>query len=207
MTGHQKATLRANAFLQHMVRIIVGALEISYVGKGKHPPDWLREVRDSRERAELRTRPFAPEPPVPWSEVEYAPGGSCRGHERAFKLRASVGMRTRVKIWRHHASPPTPTAPHARGPTRGRTGVLSAEPKVRCRSSARIEGARCVAAVRAMSALFVNPDAGPEVAQVLGRVQGRRCCSFPSERKRADSARSFGVPWIKARLVAAGSIC
>ncbi|MGC2049048.1 MAG: tRNA pseudouridine(38-40) synthase TruA [Gallionella sp.] len=38
----------ADAFLHHMVRNIVGCLV--YVGKGKHPPDWITEVLDSRER-------------------------------------------------------------------------------------------------------------------------------------------------------------
>ncbi len=42
-------TLRANAWLQHMVRNIVGALV--YVGKGKHPPQWTRKVLESRDRA------------------------------------------------------------------------------------------------------------------------------------------------------------
>lgn len=41
--------LRANAFLHHMVRNIVGTL--IYVGKGKHPPRWAKEVLDSRDRA------------------------------------------------------------------------------------------------------------------------------------------------------------
>jgi tRNA pseudouridine38-40 synthase len=41
--------LRANAFLHHMVRNIVGTLV--YVGKGKHPPQWVREVLGSRDRA------------------------------------------------------------------------------------------------------------------------------------------------------------
>ena len=40
--------LRANAFLHHMVRNIVGTLV--YVGKGRHPPQWVREVLLSRER-------------------------------------------------------------------------------------------------------------------------------------------------------------
>lgn len=40
--------LRANAFLHHMVRNIVGTL--IYVGKGRHPASWVREVLDSRER-------------------------------------------------------------------------------------------------------------------------------------------------------------
>ncbi len=42
--------LRANAFLHHMVRNIVGTLV--YVGKGKHPPQWAREVLESRSRAQ-----------------------------------------------------------------------------------------------------------------------------------------------------------
>ena len=41
-------TLRANAWLQHMVRNIVGTLV--YVGKGKHPPQWAKTVLDSRDR-------------------------------------------------------------------------------------------------------------------------------------------------------------
>jgi tRNA pseudouridine38-40 synthase len=40
--------LRANAFLHHMVRNIVGTLV--YVGKGKHPPAWAGEVLASRAR-------------------------------------------------------------------------------------------------------------------------------------------------------------
>ena len=50
--------LRANAWLQHMVRNIVGTLV--YVGKGKHPPKWAKTVLDSRDRA--RAAPtFGPE--------------------------------------------------------------------------------------------------------------------------------------------------
>jgi len=50
--------LRANAFLHHMVRNIVGTLV--YVGKGKHPPRWAGEVLESRERS--RAAPtFAPQ--------------------------------------------------------------------------------------------------------------------------------------------------
>jgi tRNA pseudouridine38-40 synthase len=40
--------IRANAFLHHMVRNIVGCLV--YVGKGKHPPEWLGEVLAGRDR-------------------------------------------------------------------------------------------------------------------------------------------------------------
>jgi tRNA pseudouridine38-40 synthase len=41
--------IRANAFLHHMVRNIVGTLV--YVGKGKHPPQWVGEVLQSKERS------------------------------------------------------------------------------------------------------------------------------------------------------------
>ncbi|MBV8033335.1 MAG: tRNA pseudouridine(38-40) synthase TruA [Betaproteobacteria bacterium] len=50
--------IRANAFLHHMVRNLVGTLV--YVGKGKHPPAWARQVLESRDRS--RAAPtFAPE--------------------------------------------------------------------------------------------------------------------------------------------------
>ena len=42
--------IRANAFLHHMVRNIVGTLV--YVGNGKHPPAWVGEVLGSRDRAQ-----------------------------------------------------------------------------------------------------------------------------------------------------------
>ena len=48
----------ANAFLHHMVRNIVGCLV--YVGKGKHQPQWMKEVLESRNRN--RAAPtFAPD--------------------------------------------------------------------------------------------------------------------------------------------------
>ncbi|MDP2830033.1 MAG: tRNA pseudouridine(38-40) synthase TruA [Sulfuricellaceae bacterium] len=40
--------LAANGFLHHMVRNIVGSLV--YVGKGKHPPDWIGTLLASRDR-------------------------------------------------------------------------------------------------------------------------------------------------------------
>jgi tRNA pseudouridine38-40 synthase len=40
--------LNANAFLHHMVRNIVGCLV--YVGKGKHPPQWMQQVLQGCER-------------------------------------------------------------------------------------------------------------------------------------------------------------
>ena len=60
--------LRANAFLHHMVRNIVGALV--YVGKGKHPPDWVAELLQARER-KFAAPTFAPDG-LYLSGVEYA---------------------------------------------------------------------------------------------------------------------------------------
>jgi tRNA pseudouridine38-40 synthase len=50
--------LRANAFLHHMVRNIVGTL--IYVGKGKHSPDWVVEVLNSKNRTKAAPT-FGPE--------------------------------------------------------------------------------------------------------------------------------------------------
>jgi tRNA pseudouridine38-40 synthase len=41
--------VRANAFLHHMVRNMVGTLV--YVGKGKHPPQWVQELLRSKDRS------------------------------------------------------------------------------------------------------------------------------------------------------------
>ena len=48
----------ANAFLHHMVRNLVGCL--IYVGKGKHPPEWIGEILQQRERR-LAAPTFAPD--------------------------------------------------------------------------------------------------------------------------------------------------
>jgi len=50
--------IRANAFLHHMVRNLVGTLV--YVGKGKHPPQWVHQVMESRDRAKAAPT-FGPE--------------------------------------------------------------------------------------------------------------------------------------------------
>ena len=50
--------LTANAFLHHMVRNIIGCLV--YVGKGKYPPSWLREVLEGRNR-KFAAPTFAPD--------------------------------------------------------------------------------------------------------------------------------------------------
>jgi tRNA pseudouridine38-40 synthase len=50
--------LSADAFLHHMVRNIVGCL--IYVGNGRRPPQWMREVLHGRERS-LAAPTFAPD--------------------------------------------------------------------------------------------------------------------------------------------------
>ena len=49
---------RANAFLHHMVRNLIGTL--IYVGKGKHAPRWAKELLDARNRS-LAAPTFAAE--------------------------------------------------------------------------------------------------------------------------------------------------
>ena len=49
--------IEANAFLQHMVRNIVGAL--IYVGTGREEPDWVKSVLEARSRA-LAAPTFSP---------------------------------------------------------------------------------------------------------------------------------------------------
>ncbi len=60
--------IRANAFLHHMVRNIVGSLV--YVGSGKYPPDWMGIVLASRERA--RAAPTFEAAGLYLADVEYA---------------------------------------------------------------------------------------------------------------------------------------
>jgi tRNA pseudouridine38-40 synthase len=61
--------IRANAFLHHMVRNIVGTLV--YVGKGKHSPAWIGELLASRERSKAAPT-FGPEG-LYLEKVEYEP--------------------------------------------------------------------------------------------------------------------------------------
>ncbi|MBI5753455.1 MAG: tRNA pseudouridine(38-40) synthase TruA [Hydrogenophilales bacterium] len=61
--------LRANAFLHHMVRNIIGGLV--YVGRGKYPPMWMGEILAGRDR-KLAAPTFAPDG-LYLSGVEYPP--------------------------------------------------------------------------------------------------------------------------------------
>jgi tRNA pseudouridine38-40 synthase len=56
--SHVVFTLRANAFLHHMVRNIVGTLV--YVGAGRQPPGWVAELLRGRDRR-LAAPTFAPD--------------------------------------------------------------------------------------------------------------------------------------------------
>lgn len=61
--------IRANAFLHHMVRNIVGTLV--YAGRDRRPPQWVKDILDSRDRS--RAAPtFAPEG-LYLESVEYGP--------------------------------------------------------------------------------------------------------------------------------------
>ena len=76
-------TIRASAFLHHMVRNIVGSL--IYVGTGRNEPDWMAEVLEARSRDAAAPTfmpdglylaaidydpkwglPQEPTPPLPW---------------------------------------------------------------------------------------------------------------------------------------------
>ncbi len=61
--------IRANAFLHHMVRNLVGTLV--YVGKGKHPPQWVHHILESKDRAKAAPT-FGPEG-LYLEKIEYQP--------------------------------------------------------------------------------------------------------------------------------------
>jgi tRNA pseudouridine38-40 synthase len=59
--------LRANAFLHHMVRNLVGSL--LQIGTGQRPEDWMAELLDARDRR--RAGPTAPPQGLYFAAVEY----------------------------------------------------------------------------------------------------------------------------------------
>jgi tRNA pseudouridine38-40 synthase len=61
--------IRANAFLHHMVRNLVGTLV--YVGKGKRPPQWAQELLAAKDRTKAAPT-FGPEG-LYLDKVEYEP--------------------------------------------------------------------------------------------------------------------------------------
>lgn len=61
--------VRANAFLHHMVRNLVGTLV--YVGKGKHPPQWVNELLRAKDRRQSAPT-FGPEG-LYLEKIEYEP--------------------------------------------------------------------------------------------------------------------------------------
>jgi tRNA pseudouridine38-40 synthase len=75
---------RANAFLHHMVRNLVGTLV--YVGKGKHPPEWVRAVLASRERG--RAAPTFAACGLYLEDVEYADNWGLPRHLRTRSVAA-----------------------------------------------------------------------------------------------------------------------
>ncbi|MGZ5035608.1 MAG: tRNA pseudouridine(38-40) synthase TruA [Usitatibacter sp.] len=71
-------SFRANAFLHHMVRNLVGSLV--YVGAAKHPPEWLAEVLARRDRRQAAPT-FAPDGLYLWG-VEYDPAFGLPGFRK-----------------------------------------------------------------------------------------------------------------------------
>ncbi|MDP2809028.1 MAG: tRNA pseudouridine(38-40) synthase TruA [Rhodocyclaceae bacterium] len=61
--------LRANAFLHHMVRNLVGALV--FVGKGRFAPEWIAELLEGRDRS--RSAPTFDAAGLYFTGVEYSP--------------------------------------------------------------------------------------------------------------------------------------
>jgi tRNA pseudouridine38-40 synthase len=61
--------LRANAFLHHMVRNIVGSLVL--VGSGRRPPQWLQQALQERDRS--RTAPTFMPDGLYLARVDYDP--------------------------------------------------------------------------------------------------------------------------------------
>ena len=62
-------TVRASAFLHHMVRNIVGSL--IYIGIGRQEPDWMREVLQARSR-DVAAPTFMPDG-LYFAKIEYDP--------------------------------------------------------------------------------------------------------------------------------------
>jgi hypothetical protein len=124
---------RANAYLHHMIRNVVGALV--HVGAGKQTPSWIGELLAARDR----TR--APPTFSPTGFISRAsstrPNGRCRRRAVRSRLRSSEPMaiaRTRVKICGI-----TPRrgrlGRHARGRGRDRPGAVGGLAAQRPRSS------------------------------------------------------------------------
>ena len=76
-TGDEFAfVVEGTAFLKHMVRNLVGTL--IDVGRGRHPPGWVKEVLEGRDRT--RAGPTAPPHGLCLDEVFYG-GGREGGHD------------------------------------------------------------------------------------------------------------------------------
>lgn len=71
--------VRANAFLHHMVRNIVGSL--LQIGSGQRPEDWMAELLAARDRT--RAGPTAPPQGLYFAAVEYPPEFDLPSRSRA----------------------------------------------------------------------------------------------------------------------------
>lgn len=73
---------RANAFLHHMIRNLVGALV--YIGKGRYPPEWMAEQLAARDR--VHAAPTFPADGLYLCGVSYPPRWSLPGDGRIIAL-------------------------------------------------------------------------------------------------------------------------
>ena len=169
--------VRANAFLHHMVRNLVGTLV--YVGKGKHPPGLGEGAVAPARTAASRRRPSARRPVSGEHRIRYEVGTS------------GGIVRTRIKIC---ASPPggRRARPRRRRRRRDRPRVLSAQPALSL-ASARAEIRHALPPYVQPVALFVNAE--PHGAAGVGRVR-RRCCS--STAKRNPRGAAVRLPYQRA---------
>ena len=89
---------RANAFLHHMIRNIVGALV--YVGAGKQPPAWIGELLAARDRTRAAPTFAAGRALLHRRRLRRAAGG-CR--RRAARSRCRVALSADARCARCHA--------------------------------------------------------------------------------------------------------
>ena len=194
---------RANAFLHHMIRNIVGALV--YVGAGKQARDWIADLLAARDRT--RAAPtFAPDG-LYLTGADYDARGACRRRGARLRCRSHDGARdTRcARASRSAASPASRTALAAarRGRRRDRPRLLGRARRacVDRRARARDRATRCRRSCRS-SALFVDPEPA-QVRRCLPRCRSTSCNSTAT--KPPEFCRAFGRPYVKAVPVAQGA--
>ena len=179
--------LRANAFLHHMVRNIVGTLV--YVGKGKQPPAWVARAARARSDRSEAAPTFGAEGSVPRERSSTMPQLGTARNENARSRSAASRARDDARAAAQAGAdaiglvfyPPSPR-------------YLSVERAVEIRDA--------LPPFVQTVALFVNADARAGGAGASAAC-ARRCCSFTAT-KRPEFCAQFGLPFVKACRVTAG---